>query len=244
VAEVERYMRWPVTLRRSFFFAKDRFMLVHDALDFQSTFFARIGPCWLSRQMGPATGKDWVNTYIDMMPYTGLGQGGGSFRWVNYNFDLLAYFVPRPGMALALTDLAPRNPYMTAPLQVRQTWLGLAQQGQTLTFDTLLIPHMVKNRVPDATWLAKTITPLAADAPQTAVQFEMPSRANPAAMETILVVTGDKPFAGGGITTDAEQVMVVWQGDKVANWYVRQGKLLKVGEQVLLQSPEKVDKEQ
>ncbi|HEY3416883.1 MAG TPA: hypothetical protein VGM23_08375, partial [Armatimonadota bacterium] len=238
VAEVERYMRWPVTLQRHYFFAKDRFLWVRDVLVPHATFFTRVGPCWLSRQMGPVSGKDWVNTYIDFMPYTGLGQGGGFFRWKNYNYDLLTYFVPRPGMSLTTTDLTSRNPYMTAPLQVRQAWMGLAKEGQTMAFDSLLIPHMVKTRVPDATWLAQTIQPLATDPQQTAIQFELPWR-----NEKVVVVTTDKPFTGGGITTDAKMAMVIFQGDKVIGWYVYQGTILKAGENVLFSNATPADGE-
>jgi hypothetical protein len=232
VAEVERYMRWPITLRRHFFFAKDRFFWVRDELTFNSTFFARIGPCWLSRQMGPATGKDWVNTYFDSMPYTGLGQGNGHHKWKNYNHDLLTYFVPRPDMELSLSDLTSHNQFMTAPLRVRQVWRGLAKEGQTMAFDSLLIPHAIKYKEPDATWLAQTIKPLANDPKQTALQFELPWR-----NEKVVVVTTDKPFTGGGISTDAKMAMVVFQGDKVVNWYVYQGTTLKAGDAVLFSSP-------
>ncbi|MHB9022743.1 MAG: sugar-binding protein [Armatimonadota bacterium] len=238
VAEVERYMRWPVTLRRHYLFAKDRFFWVRDELTFNSTFFARIGPCWLSRQMGPVSGKDWVNTYFDSMPYTGLGQGNGHHKWKNYNYDLLTYFVPRTDMELSMSDLTSHNQYMNAPLRVRQVWRGLAKQGQTMAFDSLLIPHAVKYKEPDATWLAKTIKPLANDPKQTAMQFELPWR-----KEKVVVVTTDKPFTGGGITTDAKMAMVVFQGDKVVNWYVYQGTILKAGDNVLFSNATPADGE-
>ncbi|MHB9133442.1 MAG: sugar-binding protein [Armatimonadota bacterium] len=253
VAEVERYMRWPVTLRRHYFFAKDRFLWVRDEVRFNSTFFARVGPCWLTRQIGPVSGNNWVNSYFDMIPYTGLGQGGVDCRWKNGNYDLLTYCVPRPGAALTFADLTPQNPFMPAPLQIRQTWTGLAKQGQGLTFDTLLIPHPVRPRLSDPSWVADTITPLSTDPQVTAVQYEMVNHANPYQTERILVVIGSKPFTGNGVSTDAQAAMVVWQpvvengkttGWKVANWYVYQGTTLKVGDQVLFQSAVKADKEQ
>ena len=239
VAQVDRYMQWPVTLRRHYVFAKDRFMWVRDELDFKSTFFARIGPCWLSRQMGPKSGENWVNMYFDMMPYTGLGQGNGLHRWKNYNYDLLLYCVPRPGMDLAMADLLTQNPYMNAPLQVRQTWRGLAEEGKTLVFDTLLLPHGLKLRDADPMWLAKTIKPLSTDAGQTAVEFELPWK-----KEKVVIVSADKPFAGGGITTDAKKAMVVWRDGQVANWFVYQGKSLKAGDKVLLDSAQPVTKQE
>ncbi|MHB9132930.1 MAG: sugar-binding protein [Armatimonadota bacterium] len=253
VTQVDRYMRWPITLRRSFLFAKDRFMLVHDELNFKSTFFARIGPSWLSRQMGPTAGKDWVNLYFDSMPYTGLGQGSGHHKWKNNNYDLLAYFVPRQDMELNLTDMTVHNAYMNAPLRVRQMWHGLAKQGETLSFDTLLIPHTVKYQKPDASWLGNTVKTLASDNHLTAIQYEAPMHNNVNVNERVFMMLGDKPFTGDNVSTDAQAAMVVWQpvveagkitGWKVANWYVRQGTYLKVDGQTVFQSPEKADKEQ
>jgi hypothetical protein len=242
VTQVDRFMRWPVTLRRHYLFVKDRFLWVRDEVNFNSTFFARIGPNWLSRQMNSTDGKTWTNTYFDSMPYTGLGQGNGMFRWKNNPYDLLTYFVPRPNMDLVLSDLTSHNYYMNAPLRVRQTWRGLAKEGETLTFDSLLIPHTVKYKEPNANWLAKTIQPLSTDPKGTAVLFEMPNRAN--VTEKILVVIGDTPFTGAGVTTDAKVAVVVWQGDKVVNWYVRQATKLQVGPAMLFSSAQPADKEQ
>jgi hypothetical protein len=238
LVQVDRYMRWPVTLRRHFLFAKDRFLWVRDELDFHSTFFARIGPSWLSRQMF-SSGPNWANTYFDLMPYTGLGQGGGMHYWKNYNYDLLTWFVPRPGMTLTLSDFTEQNFYMNAPLSIRQVWRGLAKEGETLVFDTLLLPHPVKYQNPAANWIADTVKTISADPKQTAVLFEIPGR-----QEQILVLSGNAGmFEGENVTTDAAQAMVVWRNGQVVNWWVRQATTLKVADKVLLQSAERVNKE-
>ncbi len=244
VVKVENYMRWPVTLTRHYFFAKDRFLWVRDELTFRSTFFARIGPNWLSRQMNATDGKTWTNTYFDSMPYTGLGMGNGLHRWKNTTYDLLTYFVPRPGMELTLSDFTSRNLFMNAPLRVRQTWRGLAKEGQTLVFDTLLVPHGVKYQQPDPSWLTQTLKQVANTEQTTAVQYEAPSRINPAITEKVLVVFSQVPFSGAGISTDAKVAMVVWQGNKVVNWSVQQGTTLKVGDASLFTAPAPMDKEQ
>lgn len=231
VAEVQRFMRWPVTLRRHFVFVKDRFMWVRDELNFQSSFFARIGPSWLSRQMF-SSGENWINTYFDFMPYTGLGQGSGMHYWKNYNYDLLTYFVPRAGMQLGLTDLTSHNLYMNAPLRVRQTWRGLAREGQKLFFDAVLLPHPVVYQKPDARALAETFVLLAADPDQAAVEFELPWR-----QEKALVVMGGRPFSGGGVETDAKLAVIVWKQGEVSEWFVHNAKMLKVADAVLVQSP-------
>jgi hypothetical protein len=243
VAQVERYMRWPVTLRRHFFFAKDRFLWVRDELTFNSTFLARIGPSWLSRQLY-TSGPNWVNTYFDEMPYTGLGKGGGMHYWKNPNYDLLTWFVPRPGMTLALSDFTGQNPYMNAPLSVRQVWRGLARQGETLTFDTLLLPHAVKYQVPEANWLADTVKPLSTDPKQTAVVFDVPLQGDlTRGVHVLLVASNNGTFTGEGVTTDATQAMVVWRGKDVVNWWVRGATTLKVGDKVLMQTTQRENKE-
>lgn len=242
-AEVTNFMRWPVTLKRHYLFAKDRCLWVRDEVEFKSTFFARIGPNWLSRQMNATDGKTWTNTYFDMMPYTGLGIGNGLHRWKNTTYDLLTYFVPRPGMDLTQSDFTSRNLFMNAPLRVRQTWRGLAKTGDTLTFDTLLIPHGVKYQQPDPSWVASTIKQIANTPQTTAVQYELPNRVT-GVPERVLIVFSAVPFTGGGISTDAKVAMVVWQGDKVVNWYVHNGTSLKVGDATLFTNPAPMDKEQ
>jgi hypothetical protein len=241
--QVTNFMRWPVTLKRHFFFAKDRFLWVRDELEFKSTFFARIGPNWLSRQMNATDGKTWTNTYFDTMPYTGLGIGNGLHRWKNATYDLLSYYVPRPGMELTQSDFTSRNLFMNAPLRVRQTWRGLAKEGQTLTFDSLHIPHMVKYQQPDPAWIAGTVQQLANTEQTTAIQYLAPRRDNPQITEKVLAVFSSVPFTGGGISTDAKVALVVWQGDKVVNWSVRGATTLKVGDQVLFTSAAPADRE-
>jgi hypothetical protein len=142
-------------------------------------------------------------------------------------------------MALAMTDLTSKSPFMAAPLQLRQTWVGRAEKGKTLVFDSLLIPHGIRPREASAAWLADTIRPIAVHDDQTVLTFELPWR-----REKVLVLTSGKPYTDGYITTDAAQAMIVWQGDKITNWWVRQATTLKVGDQVLVNAPTKVDKAQ
>jgi hypothetical protein len=234
VAQVDRYQRYPVTVRRHYFFAKDRFFWVRDELAFQDRFFARIGPSWLSRQLY-SSGANWANTYYDILPYTGLGQGG-TFYWKNPNYDLLTWMAPRPGMSLTLTDFSSKNLYMNAPLSVRQTWMGMTAPEKPLVFDSLLISHPIRPRQLDASWLADTIQPLAVADDQTVLQFELPWK-----REKVFVLTGAKPFENATIYTDAAQAMVVWRDGKVINWWARQATLLKVDGTILFTAPAKAD---
>jgi len=238
VAQVERYLRWPVTLRRHYFFVKDRLMWVRDEARFHASFFARVGPCWLSRQLGSTTGTHWANTWFDMMPYTGLGRGGGMHRWRNYYHDLLTYFVPRPDSQLSVADLSVENRYMNAPLQVRYAWRGLAKAGQTRWFDSLLVPHPPRTLEAGPKSVADGIRVLASSDDRTAILADLPWR-----YEKVLVTQGRRPFEGGGVRTDATEAVVIWRGKTLVDWFVRGATYLKVGEQTCFQSPKPADKQ-
>ena len=238
LAQVERYLRWPVTLRRHFVFVKDRLMWVRDEVQCHSSFFARIGPCWLSRQLGSTTGANWANTWFDMMPYTGLGRGGGMHRWRNDYYDLLTYFVPRPDSRIMVSDLTPQNPYMNAPLQVRYAWRGLAREGATLWFDSLLVPHPPQIPETGPKPIADGIRVLASADDQTALLADLPWR-----HEKVLVLQSRRPFDGAGVRTDAKEAVVVWRGKAIVDWFVRGATYLKVGDQTCFQSAKPVDKQ-
>jgi hypothetical protein len=128
---------------------------------------------------------------------------------------------------------------MNAPLSVRQVWRGLAKQGDTLTFDTLLLPHAVKYQRPEANWVADGVKCLSADPQQTAVSFDVPATGE----HVLLVASNHGAFTGENVTTDATQALVVWKKDQVVNWWVRGATTLKVGDKVLVQTTERGNKE-
>jgi hypothetical protein len=144
-----------------------------------------------------------------------------------------------------VTDLTPHNAYMNAPLRFRYAWRGLAKEGQTLWFDSLLLPHPVAYQKPDPTPYAQGIQVLASADDLTALLVELEWR-----KEKVLLLQGRRPFTGAEVSTDAKEAVVLWQSDpvvsgqwSVVDWFVRGATTLKVGNQTLLESAQPVDRE-
>jgi hypothetical protein len=53
----------------------------------------------------------------------------------------MVYFTPRQDRKHTVVDRYLENPYRGSPVQLRQTWSGMARAGQEITFTTLLLPH-------------------------------------------------------------------------------------------------------
>ena len=144
---IERYKSYPVTCVREFLLLKNRFLWVRDTVTFDQSFRVRVGPQWHTRQIAPAYGDHWANTYFDIMQerkgnFFGGRTGGRQCLWAtNPSWDLLVYFLPRPGMHMDLTDHSRSNMWLPAPQRVRYVWSGLPSRGQCASFDSLLIPH-------------------------------------------------------------------------------------------------------
>ncbi|MHB9024118.1 MAG: sugar-binding protein [Armatimonadota bacterium] len=135
------YQHLPVIYTRDLFFYKNGFLVVKDRVKFEATMKARLGPCYQTRVLGPECGEHWFNTYYDQLYYTGLGLGRGVQAYQNPNWDLLVYFSPRNGRKHTVVDRYQENPYRCSPTQLRQSWSGLAQAGQEITFTAVLLPH-------------------------------------------------------------------------------------------------------
>jgi hypothetical protein len=86
-------------------------------------------------------GDNWANTFIDFHLNTGLGLGSGLHRTENPNYNLLIWFVPQKGCRVTHLDRSRTNIWQTLPQQLQYAWEGLAQQGQKLSFGTILWPH-------------------------------------------------------------------------------------------------------
>ncbi|MHB9024196.1 MAG: sugar-binding protein [Armatimonadota bacterium] len=135
------YQHLPVTYTRDIFFAKNGFLVVKDRVKFEALMKVRLGPCYNTRILGPECGAHWFNTYYDRLYYTslGLGKAGQIFR--NPAWDLLVYFSPRADRKHTVTDRYQENPFRGSPIQLRQTWSGMARAGQEVTFTSVLLPH-------------------------------------------------------------------------------------------------------
>ena len=100
-----------------------------------------MGPRWHTRQIFPAAGDHWANTFIDFHLSTGLGLGRGLQRTLNPRFDLFVWFAPQKGCRVTHLDRSRTNVWQTLPQQLHHVWEGLSQAGQKLSFSTLLWPH-------------------------------------------------------------------------------------------------------
>jgi hypothetical protein len=139
--KTDRYQHMPVTYTRDLFFLKNGFVVTKDRVKFNTTMKTRLGPCVQTRDLGPQCGENWFNTYYDELYYTGLGLGRGVQVIKNPAWDLLVYFSPRAQYNQTMVDRFSENAYRCSPVQMRQAWSGMAQNGQELTFTTVLLPH-------------------------------------------------------------------------------------------------------
>ena len=138
---VPRYGQMPLTYEREIVFVKNGFVLVKDRVTFRATMRVRVGPCWQTRDLGPQCGDDWFNAYYEYIYFTGLGLGKGVHAYRNPAWDLLVRFAPREDCTLSVADRYNDNPYRPSPVQLRQSWTGIATPGLTLTFTSVLLPH-------------------------------------------------------------------------------------------------------
>lgn len=139
--QTDRYAHLPLTYTRDCFFFKNGFVVLKDRVRYNTTMKTRLGPCIQTRDLGPQSGDNWFNTYYDELYYTGLGLGRGVQVIRNPNWDLLVYFTPRKNYQQTMIDRFKENPYRDSPVQLRQSWTGMAKTGQELTFTTVLLPH-------------------------------------------------------------------------------------------------------
>lgn len=136
------YQHLPLTYTRDILFVKNGFVVVKDRVEFGATMKVRLGPCYQTRSLGPECGENWFNAYFDQLYYTGLGLGRGVQAIRNPSWDLLVYFTLRPDRRHTVQDKTLENVWRNAPVQLRQVWSGMAKAGQTLTFTSILLPHV------------------------------------------------------------------------------------------------------
>jgi len=136
------YQHLPVTYTRDILFYKNGFLIVKDRVKFDTSMKVRLGPCYQTRSLGPECGPNWFNTYYEQLYHTGLGLGGGVQAIKNPAWDLLVYFTPRQDRKHTVLDRYKENPYRCSPIQLRQSWAGMARAGQEFTFTSILLPHV------------------------------------------------------------------------------------------------------
>jgi hypothetical protein len=141
---VHNYKQFPVKQTREVFFLKNRFVWVRDTVAFDQPFLCRVAPQWRARQVGPGVGEHYAVTFFDIVSSAWWGKGRQaerSNRFLNPNWNLLVYFLPRPGCAMAMGDESADSLWRNAPQPIQYQWRGLGQPERPLRFDSLLYPH-------------------------------------------------------------------------------------------------------
>ena len=142
---------WGVAQERRFLFVKNRFLLVRDVFTFPAAMAVAAGPVWHAGDLEPAHGSRWWDiSYREPM--------SNAWKVRNPARQALLWFTPRPGHvaeaflepsylpgaeceekadAIAVSPRCRRGP----PYVVTDRWRGEVEEGQSLRFDTLLLPH-------------------------------------------------------------------------------------------------------
>lgn len=200
VVKVSDYMGFQVDLAREFLFVKNRMVLVRDLLKFRDSFRARIAPAWNTQNVAPKLGPNWVNTFMSYLPRGGIGT-----YFQPAPRELLIFHAPRPDRRLVIHERgqiehsARQEALLTVPYGVRYQYEGVVQEGGTMQFAQLLLPHE-PTMTPGQ--LAEKIVTLA-DTPEM-VAFSV--EAEEGRVEFVLLNSLGVEVEAGGLKTDARQV--------------------------------------
>ncbi|HEY3416700.1 MAG TPA: hypothetical protein VGM23_07435 [Armatimonadota bacterium] len=206
--DVKDYNGFPMTLRREFFFVKNRFVILRDTATFRESFLARLGPVWYTQNIGPQVGDNWANTYFSA-PVVEARKN------VNPPVDLLVYHAPHPDRRLYIIDETADVRRLDMPLTLRYAWEGIVQAGKPYTFAQLLLPGIpkrtpVRSNAPGAAslqdimgqYMAAGVTTLL-DTPEQSVWR---IRAEEDREEWVVLNAGGAPVNVAGLQTDARQL--------------------------------------
>jgi len=231
--DIDLYRGWPVRHRRQIVFLKNHLIWVKDDVLFHDGFLCKVGPRWQTRQVFPAVGRNWANTFIDFHLSTGLGMGSGLHRTENPATDLLVWFLPQKDCRVTYKDRSKTNIWQTLPQQVQYVWEGLSRAGQKQSFGTVLWPHEPDR---DPSKWAKRLEAVAATTDVSAVRARINKN------EAFLMVINDtgKPQTAGPVTTDARLCIVQESGGKPVQVMVYNGRTVTYGDREIL----KLDKPQ
>ena len=236
--DVKDYNGYPMTLRREFFFVKNRFVLLRDTARFRESFLARVGPSWYTQNVGPQVGDHWANTYF-MAPIT-EGQ-----KLHNPPMDLLVYHAPHGNRRLLIIDDTADVRRLKMPFTLRYVQDGIVGPEEDVCFTQLLMPGFpsrkpVRSNVPGAAsvaeiygqYMAAGVKVLIDDTEQSVWRIRSEQRE-----EWVVLNEGGGPVAADGLETDARQVYVDVVEGKVARVLALDGTYLRLaGEEIFRQA--------
>ncbi|MHB9024072.1 MAG: sugar-binding protein [Armatimonadota bacterium] len=221
---VSNFQGFPVTDTREVLLAKNNCLLIKDTVKFTRGFRARLGQAYQLKEVGPAIGDHWVNSYI-AIPYTRPLADYSLGRWYNNPRDLLIYYAPRADRWLELIDRKASLKIQQLPVRARYCWSGAPADGEEVCFTALLLPH---DPSVAADTLARGITVLT-DTPDVTIvrvigadetSYLILNRAG-------TLVTADK------LRTDARQALVTVKNGAVNSAWARQTTRLVFGGKTL-----------
>ena len=243
--DVADYMGLPMSLRREFFFVKNRFCVVRDTAKFRQRFLAKIGPNWTTQNVGRQIGDHWANTYM-------TGPFLFSKRLHNPQMDLLVYHAPRPDRRLVLTDDSADVRRLKIPYTLSYQWRGFVEPGKQYSFTHLLMPGIPSrntihsNYVGSATvadmmglYMADGVKVLADDADKSIWRI----RSEGGREEWVVLNHTGETVAVEGLATDATQAYVDLRNGKPARVLLLNGTHLTVnGKAFHIDDAEKFEK--
>ena len=197
---------------------------MRDQAQFTKPFLCRVGPRWWTRQIGPATGDTWANTFLESVLISDLRMQKIEMRMENPPMDLLIYNAPVAGASwehLTYDDV----PCRPQPQCLAYRWRGLPEGGQPVTFTTVLLPHPPSADAPAARDLAARIKTWRHDAQVTILSLGPFELRGLYPAETWWVVFNDTgaTVSAGAVSTDAKvAVLVVRDGRVSQQWSLDQ----------------------
>ena len=126
---------WNVDHQRRYYFVKNRFLLVRDRTTFNESMMASTGNIWNAHEVLPEHGTHWYSVY-NREP---KGLDGWLFKSPEEYLQI--YLVDRSPYTYSEWKVVKNENPGSPPYKFAQRWLGQAQAGQTLWFDSLLLPH-------------------------------------------------------------------------------------------------------
>lgn len=210
---VTDYDGFPVTYTRDFLFIKNRFLVARDTALFEEGFLAQVASLYNTQNVGPQVGTHWANTFFDELRTASFPQ-----PIKNPPYDLLVYFVPRPGYRMEVVDRTAVDPRAySLPAQLRYLWRGAIQAGQKVHFTQVYYPHppsleLARSNAPGAVRPQDLMGTAGADAIHvlrdtpglTVLSFTF----DPDRVEWVVSNPDGGPVEEGGLTTDAHYLYV------------------------------------
>jgi hypothetical protein len=202
---------WGVRVERRITFVKNRFLWIRDRFSFPDPIAAAVGTVWHAAELSSDHGESWYETF-QREPVSNI------IKFRNPERYLMVYFVPRAGYESAAfaepsylapadcpppasVDVIEARCRSTAPYVLYQRWTGEARSGDSLWFDTLLVPYGPERT---ASQVASDVRVLLADGERAALEVRVGSE-----LWTLAESPRRAPIVAPGLVTDARSMVLM-----------------------------------